>query len=197
LQAKFLSVLEDRTVTRLGSDKTKKVDVRLISATNRDLKEAVDQGRFREDLYFRLNVFPIHIPPLRKRPKDIMPLMNHFLSVFSARSGRTPPELSAKARALVTRHRWPGNVRQLQNTAERALILAGHGAVEPQHLGLEPDETDADGARSTAGATLKEMEKQAIVDALAAAGGNRKNAAKQLGIALRTLQYKIKEYGIR
>ena len=210
LQAKFLRVLEEHAVTRLGGNKRIEVDVRVLSATNRDLQEDVKKRRFREDLFFRLNVFPIRIPPLRERPGDILPMMRHFMAVKSGPAGRTPPELSPAAESALAGFPWPGNVRQLMNVAERALILAGPGPVEPGHLGLDEGEapTESTGTgepgkarpgesgRGRPAATLREMEKQAIIDALSAVGGNRKKAAERLGIALRTLQYKLKQYGI-
>ncbi len=200
LQVKFLRVLETRRVVRLGGTREHRVDTRVVAATNRDLEAAVAAGAFRQDLFFRLNVFPIHIPPLRERPADVLPLARHFLRVLGTGPDRTPPTLSGEAEAALQAHRWPGNVRELMNAVERATILAGAGPIEPSHLGLSGDGAGAQGAGAGAsggGETLKEMERAAIIDALAAVGGNRKKAAKRLGIALRTLQYKIKSYGIK
>jgi two-component system response regulator FlrC len=228
LQAKFLRVLETRRVVRLGGTRERDVDTRVIAATNRDLDAEVAQGRFRQDLLFRLNVFPIHLPPLRERPGDILPLAHHFLRVLGTGPGRTPPSLSREARDALLAHQWPGNVRELMNALERATILASGGEIRLEHLGpTHPEKTaaasgattSADGAASDASApgaatsadgaapsaapaaapaaTLKEMERQAIIDALAAVDGNRRKAARRLGIALRTLQYKIKDYGIQ
>ncbi len=243
LQAKFLRVLETRQVVRLGGTRERDVDTRVIAATNRDLDAEVTQGRFRQDLLFRLNVFPIHLPPLRERPGDIFPLAHHFLRVLGTGPGRTPPSLSPGARDALLAHGWPGNVRELMNALERASILASGGEIQPEHMGLTPAGTPAaapgtavpvrgqgqgqgpsQGSRAPEGAadpgdasapdatpasapdatpdaapaaTLKEMERQAIIDALAAVDGNRRKAARRLGIALRTLQYKIKDYGIQ
>jgi two-component system response regulator FlrC len=200
LQAKLLRVLETRKVMRLGSTRERDVDVRVIAATNRDLEADVQAGRFRQDLYFRLNVFPIHVPPLRERPGDILPLARHFLSILGASPGRTASTLSAAAEAALVAYGWPGNVRELQNAVERATILAGGEVLTPEHLGL-PGASDMGGPARTAqtpgGLTLKDLERRAIVAALEAVDGNRRKAAKRLGIALRTLQYKIKDYGIK
>jgi two-component system response regulator FlrC len=200
LQAKLLRVLETRKVVRLGSTRDREVDVRVIAATNRELEAEVQAGRFRQDLYFRLNVFPIHIPPLRERLADILPLARHFLAILGSSPGRTSPTLSAAAEAALMAYGWPGNVRELQNAVERATILAGGEVLTPKHLGL-PGELGA-GARATGsqtpgGVTLKDLEKRAIIAALEGVDGNRRKAAKQLGIALRTLQYKIKDYDIK
>ena len=201
LQAKFLRVLETRTVVRLGSSREIKVDARVIAATNRDLEADVREGRFRQDLLFRLNVFPIHIPPLRERPADILPLARHFLSILGAGPGRRSHTLSAAAEAALLANPWPGNVRELQNAMERATILAGSGELLPRDLGLTsaaaPSGAPGEFVGSAAGTTLKDLERRAIIDALAATGGNRRDAAKRLGIALRTLQYKLKEYDIK
>jgi DNA-binding NtrC family response regulator len=199
LQAKLLRVLETRQVVRLGSTGERAVDVRVIAATNRDLEAEVQSGRFRQDLYFRLNVFPIRIPPLRERPADILPLARHFLGILGSAPGRTSSTLSPAAEAALTTYGWPGNVRELQNAVERATILAGGAVLTPEHLGLPGAMTSGGalaGEEGAGGLTLKDLERRAIVAALAAVDGNRRKAAKRLGIALRTLQYKIKDYGI-
>jgi two-component system response regulator FlrC len=202
LQAKFLRVLETRRVVRLGGTREREVDTRVIAATNRELDREVEQGRFRQDLLYRLNVFPIPIPPLRERPQDILPLAHHFLRMLGAGPGRTPPSLSGGAREALRSHLWPGNVRELMNALERASILASGGEILAEHLGLgpergTPDTTTQASRPEESAATLKEMERQAIIEALAAVDGNRRKAARRLGIALRTLQYKIKDYGIQ
>ncbi|MDY0003461.1 MAG: sigma-54 dependent transcriptional regulator [Polyangia bacterium] len=208
LQAKLLRVLESHRVTRLGSTKDRSVDVRVIAATNRDLDAAVSEGLFRQDLLFRLKVFPIHIPPLRERPMDILPLARHFLELLGSSPGRTLPRLGPEAQEALLAHSWPGNVRELMNAVERASILAGGGDILPEHLGIssaprgavspDPGSEAAPGpeAPSRGVLTLREMERLAVMEALEAVGGNRKAAARRLGIALRTLQYKLKEYGI-
>ena len=193
LQAKLLRVLQERRFQRVGGEQEIAVDVRLVAATNRDLEAAVAAGQFREDLYYRLAVFPIRIPPLRDRPADVVPLTEHFLHLLTRGPGRTQPELTGAARDALLAHRWPGNVRELQNVVERSLILAGAGPIRPEDLGLGSAAPKASSGEPT---TLKAMERRAIEAALAAEDGNRRRAAKRLGIALRTLQYKIKEYGL-
>ncbi len=206
LQAKFLRVLETRRVTRLGSARPRPVDVRVLAATNRDLEQEVKAGRFREDLLFRLSVFPIQIPPLRQRPGDVLPLARHFLAQLGGEA--RPRAFTPEAEGLLRGHGWPGNVRELQNVVERAVILAGTGDIRPAHLRLGPADEEAEApappeppspapAASPPRATnLKELEKRAILEALEATGGNRSQAARQLGIARRTLQYKLKKLGI-
>ncbi|MBN1770114.1 MAG: sigma-54-dependent Fis family transcriptional regulator [Deltaproteobacteria bacterium] len=191
-QAKLLRVLQERTVTRLGAVRTLDVDFRLIAATHRDLEALVRQGRFREDLYYRIAVLPLALPPLRERPEDVAPLVATFLRELEpARAVEVTPAAWERLR----RHRWPGNVRELRNTVERALVLSGGGALEPQHLQLEAAAVGPPPEAGTA-STLREMERRAILEALEAAGGNRKAAAERLGISLRTLQYRLKEYGL-
>jgi two-component system response regulator FlrC len=199
LQAKFLRVLEERKVVRVGGSREIEVDVRLLAATNRDLEREVEEGRFRKDLFFRLNVFPIEVPPLRDRPRDIVPLANYFLSILGSGTSRPSPFLTPEGEAALEAHDWPGNVRELQNVLERAVILAGSGAIAPADLGFGPADERSfsrEKGEPAEGLTLKELERRAIADALAAVGGHRRKAAKRLGIALRTLQYKIKEYGL-
>lgn len=201
-QVKLLRALELRCITRVGESVERPVDVRLIAASHKDLKAEVAAGRFREDLFYRLSVFPLEVPPLRDRPGDILPLVYGFLD----RLGEADRPLTGGAEAALMGYRWPGNVRQLRNVMERAIILAGDGPIEPQHLGLDGvsttpmvgapagaavSEEEDDGATS-----LKDMERQAILEALEAHDGNRRKAAESLGIALRTLQYKLKSYGM-
>jgi two-component system response regulator FlrC len=191
-QAKLLRVLQERTVTRLGATRTLDVDFRLIAATHRDLEALVRQGRFREDLYYRIAVLPLALPPLRERPEDLVPLVERFLRELEpTRAVRLSPAAWERLR----RHRWPGNVRELRNTVERALVLADGAVLEPRHLQLDTPTSvaPADGGGAP---TLREMERRAILEALEATGGNRKAAAERLGISLRTLQYRLKEYGL-
>jgi two-component system response regulator FlrC len=195
LQAKFLRVLETRRVQRLGGRAETAVDVRVVAATNRDVAAEVAAGRFREDLYFRLAVFPIHVPPLRERPGDILVLAQHFVEILGTSPGRTPPRLSREAEAALLAHAWPGNVRELRNRLERAVILAS-GEIGPADLGLSTGAVAGGPAAPAAARTLRDLERLAIEDALRESGGNRKRAAARLGIALRTLQYKLKEFGI-
>jgi two-component system, NtrC family, response regulator AtoC len=198
LQAKLLRVLQDKTFERVGGEHAISVDVRLVAATNRELQTEVRAGSFREDLYYRLAVFPIEIPPLRRRPADIIPMAEHFLRLLTRGPSRTAPTLTEDARAALAAYDWPGNVRELQNVMERCLVLSGGAPITSAILGLPtPTTAPASGGEPPAEVTtLKEMEKRAIQAALVAEGGNRRRAAKRLGIALRTLQYKIKEYEI-
>ncbi len=196
LQAKLLRVLQEKTFERVGGEKELSADVRLVAATNRDLEKSVEQGHFRQDLYYRLAVFPILIPPLRQRAADVLPLAEHFLHLLTRGPDRTAPSISDGARQALAAHAWPGNVRELQNVMERALILSGGDTLTEAELNLPASSASGGAPAGGAGGTLKDMERQAIAVALDAEEGNRKRAAKRLGIALRTLQYKIKEYGL-
>ncbi len=193
LQAKLLRVLEERSFERLGGARTIRVDVRLIAATNRKLEEEMRRGRFREDLYHRLAVFPVHLPPLRDRPSDILPLSEHLLRKVARELGRPGLRLEPEAAAKLQDYAWPGNVRELGNTLERAAILAGDETISSEHLVLAGA---APASPSTLSGTLKEIEREAIRQALEACDQHRKNAAKKLGIGLRTLYEKIKDYGL-
>jgi DNA-binding NtrC family response regulator len=193
LQAKLLRVLQDGTLERVGGTKTVTVDVRVIAATNRDLAQMVGARAFREDLFYRLSVFPIHLPPLRERPSDIPSLAEHILRQVTRRLGKRITGFSKEAVSLLREYGWPGNIRELQNVVERAVILCQEERILPAHLNLGP----ASPASAAAGPkTLKELERDAILSALAACHGNRRDAAKQLGIGLRTLYARLKEYGI-
>ena len=188
LQAKLLRVLQERTFERVGGARQITVDVRVIAATNRNLKQMVDEGKFRDDLYYRLNAFPIEIPPLRNRPSDILLLARWFLA-RAARELRKPDlKLSSQAETVLAAYNWPGNVRELENLMERVAILCDDI--------IEPDDLPVTASGPTRPVLFKDIERQAIEDALRANGGNRTRAAKQLGISLRTLQYRLKEYGI-
>lgn len=191
VQVKLLRVLQEREFERVGGTKSISVDVRIIAATNRDLKEEVAAGRYREDLYYRLNVFPIILPPLADRREAILPLADYFLKKFAVASGKTIDRFTAGARAAMGKYRWPGNVRELQNVVERAVILA-QGEIDVRHLNLERQDAPV----VPGGSILKENERETIGKILAEVGGNRKRAAHILGISLRTLQYRIKEFGL-
>ena len=191
VQVKLLRVLQEREFERVGGTKSISVDVRIIAATNRDLKEEVSAGRYREDLYYRLNVFPIILPPLADRREAILPLAEYFLKKFAVASGKTIDRFTAEARTAMENYHWPGNVRELQNVIERAVILA-QGEIDVKHLNLEQQGAPV----VTDGSILKENERETIGKILAEMGGNRKRAAQILGISLRTLQYRIKEFGL-
>jgi len=198
-QVDFLRVLETKEFRRLGGTKVITVDARIIAATNRNLEEAVKQGLFREDLYYRLNVVPIRLPPLRERGDDIPLLADRFLREFAAHHRREPKEVSRDAMRLLRLYAWPGNIRQLRNLMERLVITVKDPAIQPEHL---PEEIRAsmEHARTmvvTLGSSLKDIERETIRRTLAEVTNHREKAARLLGISLRALQYKIKEYGIR
>jgi len=193
LQARLLRVLQDRRFERVGGTRTLEADVRWVAATNRDLGELMADGRFREDLYHRLSVFPIRLPPLRERPADVAPLSAFLLREAGRRMGRPGLRLGDEAVAALAAHPWPGNVRELANVLERAAILADGDRIGPEHLLLGAGQR----AVSKEARSLAEVEEEAIRAALAGEGGNRKRAAARLGIGLRTLYDKIKLYGLR
>ena len=191
LQAKLLRVLQERSFERVGGTRSIEVDVRVVAATNRDLGELMESGRFRRDLYHRLAVFPLSLGPLRERPGDVRPLAEHLLSRIGRQLGRMGLSVDEAALARLADHDWPGNVRELGNVLERAAILSDDGVIGVAHLAL--------GSPSSEGpfdGTLQEIEKEAIRRALAMAGGHRKNAAARLGIGVRTLYAKLKTYGL-
>jgi DNA-binding NtrC family response regulator len=185
-----LRVLEGHPFERVGGNQAIKVDVRVIAATNRDLRAMVAEGTFREDLYYRIDVFPLRLPPLAERPDAILPLAGHFLARYAARFGKKVDRFSEAARGGLLHYGWPGNIRELQNVVERAVILA-RGEIDLGDLNLERPESclPAEG-------TLKDLERETIERILRESGGNRRRAAEALGISLRTLQYRIKEYGL-
>ncbi|MBZ5496159.1 MAG: sigma-54 dependent transcriptional regulator [Acidobacteriia bacterium] len=192
LQAKLLRVLQEQQFERLGGTRTIMVDVRVIAATNKDLARALEEKSFREDLYYRLNVFPIPILPLRDRRADILPLADFLARKISARMGHRFQALSSEARRILYRYDWPGNVRELQNALERSLIVAKGDTILPEDLSLQ-FERKISGARPM---TLAEIEKVEILEALARNQGDRRSSARELGVSLRTLQYRLKEYGL-
>lgn len=195
VQVKLLRVLEQMSFERLGGSKTLSVDIRLIGATNRDLPSMVKEGEFREDLFYRLNVIPITLPPLRERRGDIKLLAQHFLSRFS-----TDKELSAESQKLLDDYHWPGNVRELQNTIERATILSRGKIIGPDDLPAEIRQgvsLSSDAIRLPAeGVALEKVERELITQALERTGGNRTKAAELLGISRHTLLYRIEKYGL-
>ncbi|HWP08045.1 MAG TPA: sigma 54-interacting transcriptional regulator [Polyangiaceae bacterium] len=209
LQAKLLRVLEERAVIRVGSTKPRRINVRFVTATNRDLAARVQGGHFRSDLYYRISGLVIRIPPLRQRPSEIEPLARHFLREFSMRAGQPIPTLSASALGKLLAHDWPGNVRELRNVMERAtLLVTGHN-LEAEHVMIEnhqADSTDLFDAEFEAEtavmtspfleASSPEDEKARILKALEACGGNQTRAAKMLGIARRTLINRIEQFNL-
>jgi len=195
LQAKLLRVLQESEIRRVGDQKTRRVDARVLVATARDLEAEVRAGRFREDLFYRVNVVVITLPPLREREDDIAPLAQHFAARLAQRFGR-PLSLSDDAIAWLEQQEWPGNVRQLENAIERAAVLSGKEALEPSDFTDEAPRPTHPAPLGTLSDVVEAAEREAITAALAASGGNRREAAKRLGVSLRTLFYKIERYRI-
>ena len=199
IQAKLLSVVQDREFQRLGSSRTRKCDVRLITATNKDLEQAVEQGTFREDFYYRLNVFPIYIPPLRDRRTDILLLAEYFLHKYNEENRRKVRRISTSAIDLLIQYHWPGNVRELQNCMERALLICDEDAIKSYHLPptLQTSESSGKGrAPLSLGATVENFEKELVFDALKKFAGNQTKAAEHLGTSLRVFNYKVHKHKI-
>ena len=215
MQAKFLRVLQEREFQRLGGSATKRADIRVIAATNRDPRLAMERGTFREDLYYRLSVFEITLPPLRERPDDILVLAEAFLDEIGRSVGRAAAGLSKDARDSLLNHRWPGNVRELRNASERAVILCDGGLVTSEHL---PIALSAPRPRATApsaptperatpsvtapssippeGINLEAVEREMIESAMAQANNNKPEAARLLGLARGQLYSRLKRYGL-
>jgi two-component system response regulator AtoC len=198
LQSKLLRVIQEQEFERVGGTIPIRVDVRLISTSNRNMRETVDEKLFREDLYYRLNVVPIFIPPLRERREDILPLARFFLERHCQESKLPQKELSEKVMQKLMAYDWPGNIRELANVIERALVMTGGNAIEEEHLTLEHAGTKAEAAvlasPSHLGLTLHELEKKHILETLTALKNNRTKAAQKLGISIRTLRNKLTEY---
>ena len=201
VQAKLLRVLQEREFERVGTNRTVKVDVRLLTATNQDLERAVREQRFREDLYFRLNVVSIRIPPLRERREDILPLLDHFLRTYAAANDKTIRGVTREARDWVLKYDYPGNIRELENLVERAVVLCRGEVIDLDDLPLSIREgTAATVPAPTPGslpAELETLERRMIEDALARADGVQTRAAELLGIGERALRYKMKKLGLK
>ena len=208
LQAKLLRVLQEKEVERLGSRKIIPLDVRVIATSNRELRQAVNEGGFREDLFYRLNVFPLRWRPLAQRPGDILPIARHLLARHALAQGLAVPELSGEAASRLQAHGWPGNVRELDNVIQRALILLQGSMLEADALIFDTQELDSPAATPPGlvveelgglGGELRQQEQQIILETLGACQGSRKAVAEQLGISPRTLRYKLarmREQGI-
>lgn len=195
LQAKLLRVLQEREVDRVGGRDPVPVNIRVIATTNRTLYREVEQNRFREDLYYRLNVFPVTLPPLRERLADIPMLARHFAAAAASRNGLPLPALSEAALAHLQRLPWKGNIRELENVMERAVLLAGHGVILPEHCPVEiRDVTSPLVVPQPGNGSLWEMERDLIFRTLMRVKDNRTHAAKELGISIRTLRNKLREY---
>ena len=200
-QAKVLRALQEGEIQPLGDERRYKVDVRLVCATNRPLEELVEQGLFREDLYYRINVFPVFIPPLRERPEDILPLTEHFLRMFSKEYDRPVRRISTPAIDLLLQYHWPGNVRELKNVMERAVLICEDAVLRAHHLPSTLQSAESSSTGPTGGdlgfnETIARVEQEFIVDALKNARGNIHQAARDLGITYRIIYYKMKKYGI-
>jgi two-component system NtrC family response regulator len=202
LQAKLLRVLQEREFERLGSNQTIKIDVRVIAATNRDLEEAVRGKVFREDLYYRLNVVAIILPPLRERREDIPPLIDHFLEKYSKKNRKPVPKVSKDARDLLLQYDYPGNVRELENIIERSMVVSRSDTVATQDLPFQLREAtkeakiDLEVEGQSLNSTLSQIERELIVQALEKQGGVQTKAAESLGINERVLRYKMQKYGL-
>jgi transcriptional regulator with PAS, ATPase and Fis domain len=198
--------LQERELERVGGNRTLKVDVRVLATTNRNLEQSIERKEFRQDLFFRLNVVPILVPPLREHREDIPLLAEQFMRRYARKHGVSVSGISERCLASLLAHRWPGNVRELQNVIERAVILGGDGQdLQPEHLGFAPleeigSQPAADGKAAAAETNeplpLDELEKRHILVVLEKCRGNRTQAAKKLGISVRTLRNKLHEYGL-
>jgi len=198
LQAKLLRVLQEKEFERVGSSHPLKVDVRVVSATHRDLEGLMKSGQYREDLYYRLNVVTIVLPPLRERRQDLPALMDHFLRRFAGKNGKTIRGFSHEAREALLRYDYPGNVRELENLIERAVVLTRDDVIDRGDLPLTLEESEArDDKEPHLIAAVEGLERRMIKDALARAGGIQTRAAELLGITERALRYKLAKYGLR
>jgi two-component system, NtrC family, response regulator HydG len=195
IQVKLLRFLQERTFERVGGNETLKVDVRIITATNRDLAAEVAAGKFREDLFYRLDVVNIEMPPLRARPSDLMPLATHFLHRFAKENGKQVDGFADDAAERISAYRWPGNVRELENIIERAVVLCDTPRLTAKHLPAGVGAASRTGVRIP-GSTMGEIERHAILSTLEACGGRTAQAAQMLDISVRKIQYKLHEYGI-
>lgn len=202
LQGKLLRVLQEGEIRRVGSASMRRVDVRILASTNQDLQSLIREGKFREDLFYRLNVIPIVIPPLRERTEDIIPLCRHFLTLYGVKLGREPQSLSTEALEMILKHAWPGNIRELENVIARVVTLSPAPVVSAEEfrvifsLGGVLTADALPSVEDAVGGTIQGAEREAIQQALQAAEGNQTRAAKALGMGRNTLWRKMKKYGI-
>jgi transcriptional regulator with PAS, ATPase and Fis domain len=194
LQAKLLRVLQEFEIDRVGGKEPVPIDVRIIATTNVDLQKAVQEGKFREDLFYRLNVIPLKIPPLRERKEDIPLLVEHFVEKHSERCKKTAPDIAPEVLSVLKDYEWRGNVRELENVIERTVLLHKDGTLLPHHLSIEEPDGKEKESISGGNVTMKEMERELILRTLEDLEGNRTHAAKALGISIRTLRNKLSEY---
>jgi Nif-specific regulatory protein len=197
-QIKLLRVLQEKEFERVGGERTLRADVRIITATNRNLEKLMDEERFRQDLYYRLNVFPIHLPPLRDRRTDILLLADHFVEKYGRASGKDIKRISTPAIDMMMAYHWPGNVRELENCIERAVLLSTDGVIHGHHLPPSLQTAEASGTvlQGTLKEILERVEKESILDALKSSRGNRAKAARAIGISERIMGLRIEQYGI-
>jgi Nif-specific regulatory protein len=195
-QVKLLRVLQEKEFVRVGGSKTISTDVRVIAATNRDLRVAMEKGVFREDLFYRLNVFPINLPPLRQRREDIPLLVDHFISLAAVQVGVAKPDVGDDAMALMASYKWPGNIRELQNVVERAVLMADGASLSPVHLPREIVGEESFGEQAKGESSLWGYEKALIVKALRENSWNQSKAARALGISRDNLRYRVKKFAI-
>jgi DNA-binding NtrC family response regulator len=199
MQAKLLRVLQEREINKVGGDDPIEVDIRLVATTNRDLDKEVREGRFREDLFYRLNVIRIHLPPLRERKEDIPKLVEYFTERYNQENGLAIEGLEQGCQEILTSYDWPGNIRELENAIERAVVLTRNGRIKPDLLKLPfcgPSAAAASGTGVRSGSTISQMEKELILETLTHCNQNRTKAASLLGISIRTLRNKLNEYGM-
>ncbi len=199
LQAKLLRVLQEKEIQRLGSEAKLPIDVRVIATSNRHLQTEIENGNFREDLYYRLNVIPIHLPPLRELTADIPSLVEHFINIYNAENNRAIKRVTDRVIDLFEGYAWPGNIRELENYMERAIVIAGNETLTPDDF---PSELFTGGVRRSteairSGMTIREMERSLILKTLEQQGGNQTKAADLLAISTRTLRNKLYEYGVK
>ena len=197
-QAKVLRAIQEKEIQRVGSEQTITVDVRLICATHQPLEELLEKGKFREDLYYRINVFPIFIPPLKERREDILPLAEHFLADFTDEYGKEVKRISTPAIELLVMYHWPGNVRELKNCMERAVLLCEEQVIRTYHLPptLQSAESSATGTNLSFGEAVAKFEQELLVDSLKKTGGNMLQSARDLRVSYRIVNYKVKKYNI-
>ena len=197
-QAKLLRVLQEGTFERVGGAQTIKVDVRIITATNRNLEKMIEEGKFRLDLYYRINVFPVYIPPLRERKSDILELADYFLEKYSNQNGKKVVRLSTPAIDMLMAYHWPGNVRELENVVERAVLLSQDGVIHAYHLPPSLQTAEASGTvpKGTLQDALDAVEKEMIMESLKVNRGFMAKAARQLGLTERIMGLRVKKYGI-